>query len=472
MQYQPKTYIITSAQSFSEPNIPFLNSLEKFASFVNGELLILPMIGSSAKEDWNFKYMDSQLKRFPFVYDEMRLNNNVMIDQFYIRPWQIDPITGLSRFTQRAISTIFASPKQRLKYIPHSNIKIPKALITTGAITLPNYATSEDFSAERRRLGNLALRDHIYGAWIVEVIDDEIYHHRNVRALSNGKFVDLGTLFLPNEEPREATLEAIVFGDWHVGYTDPVVKEANLRMIKDFKPKRIVLHDFFDGHSVNHHKEGHLISQKIREGSDKGFLSLDEELKACYDELCYLLDALETNNNGREILVVYSNHDPMMLERYLDEGRFINDPLNLKKALELAKEFADGKNPVEMGIKSHGKLPKNVKFLRADEDYKILGYQLAAHGHFGPNGRRGNAKTIEADAGKSISGHTHQAEILRDTYVVGTSTYLVLPYAQGPNACTNTHALLWNVSNNGLVQLVNVINGFYSRADQKRASEN
>ncbi|MEM2131438.1 MAG: hypothetical protein QXR96_02860, partial [Candidatus Woesearchaeota archaeon] len=137
--------------------------------------------------------------------------------------------------------------------------------------------------------------------------------------------------------------------------------------------------------------------------------------------------------------------------------------------LELAKEYADGKNPVEMGIKEHGRLPKNVKFLRANQDYKILGYQLANHGHLGPNGQRGNAKTIEADAGKSISGHTHQAEILRETYIVGTSTDLVLPYSQGPNACTNTNALFWNVSGKGQVQLVNVIKGYYSRADQLRS---
>ncbi len=238
-------------------------------------------------------------------------------------------------------------------------------------------------------------------------------------------------------------------------------------MILDFKPKRVVLHDFFDAHSVNHHYDDHLISQKIREGADKGFLSLDEELKACYNELLVLVDYLEKANPEKrsEILIVYSNHDPMMLERYLDEGKFVKDPLNLRKSLELALAFADGKNPVEEGIRAHGKLPKNIRFLRKEEDYKVLGYQLAAHGHFGPNGRRGNAKTNEADFGRAILGHTHQAEILRYTYIVGTSTDLVLPYSSGPSASTNTNALLWET---GTVQLVNIINGYYSRADQLR----
>jgi hypothetical protein len=284
-KHEKKTYVVTSAQSFVPSNKRVLSSLERLADSLSGELIVLPMIGSSAREDWDIENMDPGLRRFSFEYGQRKLNENISIDQFNLRPYQIDPVTGLERFTQRETSKIFASPKQRLKYVSHSNRKIPKALITPGAVTKPNYATSEDDSAERRRLGDIARRDHVYGAWIVEVMDDKYYHHRNVRSLVNGMLVDLGMTYFPNCEPKKANLAALVFGDWHVGYTDADVRRANYRMIQDFSPSRVVLHDFFNGHSVSHHMQDELIYQMIREGADKGHLSLDAELKACNKEL-------------------------------------------------------------------------------------------------------------------------------------------------------------------------------------------
>ena len=52
-----------------------------------------------------------------------------------------------------------------------------------------------DQSAERRRLGNIAKRDHVYGGLIVEVEGAEIFHMRHIRADTDGKFVDLGVKY-------------------------------------------------------------------------------------------------------------------------------------------------------------------------------------------------------------------------------------------------------------------------------------
>lgn len=463
-----KTYILTAAQSFARPNKRFLASLDQLAEHLSAEIIILPMIGSSAREDWDIENMNPKLRDYDFEYGQRSLNSNISIDQFNIRPYQIDPLTGLERFTQRETSKIFASPKQRLKYVPHSNRKMPKALITPGAVTKPNYATSHDTSAERRRLGDIARRDHVYGAWVVEVMDDSYYHHRNVRSLANGTLVDLGIKFDPDNDPTHAKLDALVFGDWHVGYTDKKVREANYRMIKDFSPERIFLHDYFNGHSVSHHMAKELIYQMIREGSDKGHLSLDDELKACNKELWRLAEAMANSeaHNGGEIVVVYSNHCPKMLERYLDEGRFVKDALNARMALELAIAYANEENPVEAGIRAHGDLPENVRFMEMNEDYKVHGYQLASHGDTGPADGRGSLKTKECDFGKSITGHVHQGGILRDTYTVGTSLPLYMFYMRNnPSAWSNTHGLLWDT---GTVQLVNIVHGSYSRADANR----
>ena len=444
----PRTYLISSAQAYASPHGNFLKGLERYARERNADLIFLPMIGQSAKQDVDG--LHGEIRERDVEYGTRRLNANVQIEQFNVRPYQIDPITGLQRFSQRGTSLIFASPKQRMKVIPHSNRDIPKLLTTTGAVTYPNYATGYDVSAERRRLGNIAKRDHVYGALIVEIEDDEIFHLRNIRADTRGKFVDLGVSYNGNRQGK-AKLEALVFGDWHTGYTDPQVREANFEMMRELKPKRIFLHDFFDGHSVNYHNQGKLITGQIIEGVDKGFHSLAEELYMGREELLEIC-----GNTSAKIYVLPSNHNDR-IERYLDDGRFVKDPINAKIGFKLANLLANGKNPVKEGMKLFGSLPRNVRFLERTDEMKVRGYNLGAHGDKGPGGRPSSMASKENDYGRSITGHTHTAEWLRDTYVVGTSTPLVLPYTKGqPTNWINTNALLWDT---GVVQMVNIING-------------
>ena len=101
-------YIITSAQAYATPHKNFLDGLERYAEKHNAKIVILPMIGNCAKQD-----VDGLAKRlYDYeIVDNKRLNRNIQIQQFNIRPYQIDPITGLQRFAQRETSLIFASPK-------------------------------------------------------------------------------------------------------------------------------------------------------------------------------------------------------------------------------------------------------------------------------------------------------------------------------------------------------------------------
>jgi len=445
-----KRFIITSAQACVKPHPHFMKSLETYADENDAEMIVLPMIGQSASED---TYMVDDSLTEHLESGTRKFNSNVQVEQFNIRPYQIDPLTGLNRFAQRGTSLIFASPKQRLKPIAHSNKKLPKVLMTTGACTKPNYATGRDVSAERRRLGNIAKRDHVFGAVVVEVENDEFYHFRHVRADKSGKFVDLGWKY-DGEEVTEANLEAMVCGDWHVGMTDEEVRKETMKMIEEYAPRRLVLHDFFNGASVSHHVLRSPYTQKLIQIVDKGLHRLDYELELCYDTLSELSEIME----GREIYLAHSNHHEF-LTRYLEEGRFIEDLPNVRIASRLLTHLtdADYNDPVEAGIKMKGKLPRSVKFLKADEDLKVRGYQLGAHGHRGASGGRGSMNSKENDWGKSVSGHVHQAQIMRDTYTVGTMLPANMYYCRGyPSNWTHTHGMLWDT---GTVQLVNIIEG-------------
>ncbi len=436
MRYTPKKYVVTSAQYGAFVNKDFLSCLENYCKRQKAELLILPMAGKTVHdEDMDESLVDK------LCFEERNLNSKFKISNYSIKPQQIDPVTGLGRFTQSDVSTVFASPKQRLKVIPNSNESMPKVLMTTGAVTYPYYADS--------RVGKIAERDHVYGAIVVEIVNDRLYHYRQLVAGKNGHFVDLGTKY-KETDTESSDLEALVLGDYHVGDTNPIVRKTTFEMITELKPKRIVLHDFFNGHSVSHHEENRLVT--LAQWHEEGRLSLETELKLCYDELHAIAKVAPKK---AELIVTKGNH-PEFLERYLQEVRFKDDPHNITIACKLFVAFKSGSDPFRYGLELFGKLPPNIKFLSRDQDYKVYGWQLGAHGDKGANGARGGIKSKEDAYGPSITGHTHSPEIQRNTVVVGTSTHLRLIYTQGPSSWMNTHAVLWA---NGKVQLINIIEG-------------
>ncbi len=454
-----KKYIITSAQACATPHRNFMDGLERYSKENGSEIIILPMIGMSAREGIKPKTDDEGnssggladfFQKYDVEFERRKLNNNLHIEQFYVQPQNIDPLTSQLDFAYTSV--IFASPKQRMKAISDSNFKMPRLVVTTGACTLPRYANPDNSTdGERWRRGSIARKQHIFGGWVVEIEGDERFHLRNIRATGEGKFVDLGKKYDGNDVSK-SELEAIVYGDWHVGYTDPFVRKANYEMMRNLKPKKIILHDFLDMHSVNHHNRDQLITGLLREGVDKNFLSLEEEFKTGREELMKINDAMD----GGEIYIIPSNHHDFLV-KYLNRAEFVKDPYNLRISLKLATELGNGNDPIEEGLNMMGKLPSNIIFLRRNQDLKIRGIQLGAHGDKGPGGSGGSMNTLRRQFRKSITGHIHSAEVKGDTYRVGTSTPLNLPYTIGsPTDWTNTNACLYD---NGTVQMINIIDG-------------
>jgi hypothetical protein len=78
------------------------------------------------------------------------------------------------------------------------------------------------------------------------------------------------------------------------------------------------------------------------------------------------------------------------------------------------------------------------------------------HGHYGPNGSRGNLKSFRRIGVKSVTAHEHSPGIDEGAYRVGTSTPLSRGYTHGPSNWLNTHALIYP---NGKRTLINIIDG-------------
>ena len=302
-----KTYVVTAAQAVGDydsvrgytkgaPNQKVISSLENYCKVNDGELMIVSMAGKDATETELHPFFADRNDVYSVKEASRRLNSNVHISDMYIPPQNFDPASGRDRFVQRETSLIVAHPKQRLKAIPASNVSFPKLFASTGACTYPNYS-------DLNHRGDAAYRDHTFGAAIVEIIDDKFFNLRQVRAVpSTGKLIDMGLIYEGSKAPRKAGVEALVLGDIHWGDHDPETIKANYEMIKYFSPRRLILHDFLNGHSVNPHEMENTITRA--RAFKEGRLSIETELGDAYKELCRLSNTMK--NGG--VYIVASNH--------------------------------------------------------------------------------------------------------------------------------------------------------------------
>ena len=432
-------FIVTSAQYNAGLNDKVWKSMQRFADNREASIKIMPTSGKNISED----ELHPDLQQYEIITGKEIINSNLKLQNLQVRSNQINPLTGVQHFARDDRSLIFGSPKQALSYVSNHKKSFPKALTTTGTVTLPNYN-------DRGRINEIARNDHTYGFVYVEVEDDKHFHFRHIKARKNGKFNDLTGSYTPNTHNPTPKTEALIVGDLHAQELDPKHKENTFKQIENLQPKHLFLHDVFDGYSINHWIKDHYI--QTQRAYDKQGLNLEKELKHTADVLNEYATAEGLRGN---INVVYSNHDDR-LYRWLDEGEFLKDKGNSKIGALLFAEALEGKNPLEAGLNLVSNLSPNIKFLEPDSSYQMRGFELAMHGHEKTKGGRSSVRSIENALGKSVTGHTHSSFIIRDTYKVGTSTPLDLEYTNGFGNWTQTNGALYSTEQ---VQLLNTING-------------
>lgn len=454
-----KRFIITSAVTGCEPHQDALKAIETYCKANKAAFLILPCSDpAKQKEHKNQWSLSHKLPKDKVVFKDVSLNDNIVISTIKMSAKQLQPLTGLKRIGQKQGSAIFASPKQFLEFATNSNnnTDIPRALMTTGAITRSDYRT-EMYMSERT--GYLADQDHTLGAIIVEIKNGRIFFFRQIQfEPKTGAFCDLDKKYHANGKVEKIGAELIQLGDYHVLSTDPVVKKMAKELVELLKPNYLTLEDFLDGITINPHERHNLVS--LSKKSKDGLLSLDFELEACrreIDDLCKW--------PAKELVFKYGNHEDF-LKRWLCDGAFMEEPQNkiLGMKLTIALEELEIM-PFEYAMRELYGLenPDKVKFLRINDSFKVNGVENGAHGHLGKGGRRNPSMSeIEDCYGASNVGHNHSAAIFRSVFRAGTSTYLQLSYNDGPSAWTQTHTVQHF---NGSRQLITNIGGEYRLKD-------
>lgn len=446
-----KRFVITTAVAGGSVFEPFLVSVRKYCKENEALLIVLP-IGdiNQVSLDGNM-YIDPLLSEEVFVFEDLRLNENLFISSIKVSAKQINPLTGLRRIGQRNGSFIFASPKQFLESAAISNSKIPSVLMTTGACTIPNYSTNKYLG---KRTAYISNHDHVLGAIVVEVESRQVFHFRQLQSDVDGGIVDLGVYYSGDSEPERMAPRAFVAGDWHVGDTNPQVRKNWMDLCNDVGVEELILHDVFNGKSINHHEVKNLSAQAIK--AKAGQLDLKNEVILVAEELKELL-----LSGIKRLVIVKSNHDEF-LDRYLESGRYITDPHNLGFSLTLVEGQISGLDPLKLAVEKVGVLSadqsQRIVWLKRDDDYKIGDIECGSHGDKGANGSRGGLSSLETAYGNGVFGHVHSPKIVRGVWMVGTSTYLKVGYNVGPSGWANSGVLVYK---NGCRQMIFSIYGKY-----------
>lgn len=451
-------YVITSAMYNGDLCREWWTTLKRYAKDMNATLVVLP-----TKYGTSLEQLPEQLKGYVCFEDAM-LNSVFRINATaHIRPTTLHPLRQV-RATRRNLSEIIASPKVDLNFVPVSNNTLPKVTMTTGSCTYPNYNPG--------MIGAKAEKQHLFGAVVVEIVDDTTFHFRQLIADEHFGVCDINLKYYhPGGVRKIDAIDTLVTGDWHTWQTCPVVRQVTYGadgIVARLKPKFVIKHDLFDGTSISHHNvhDRVLLAQLAAEGK----LSLKAELEANVDEVAHILQS----TGDALVAVVRSNHDEH-LDRYLTEARYMNDAHNYRVGHELVPPMVDGMMPFEWYVRKRiaeriasGELKMELatamtrlKFLIRDEDFYRHGIQLGMHGDKGANGARGSLQQFLKGVGPTVTGHNHTPMIDGPNWVVGTSTRLKLQYTKGLSSWCNSHVVIFP---NGQRMMINIIQGAWFMA--------
>lgn len=435
-----KRLIVTAAEIGAQPNNKQLDSYETYAKHWKAEVVVIPIQGQQSREE----VLADRFSDFT-VTNDMQLSKHLAIRDYGVKAQTINPLTGLRRFGTTKNSIIVGSPKQHLEHVANSSKNEPKAVMSTGVSTLPNY--------RHNRIGRIGLEDHVQGAIAIELDSETGYfYQRQIQNISDGSFIDMGVKYSPNGKVQQVRADTMVIGDMHNAQMDKSAYETTCEQINTLKPKYVMLHDIFDGYSVSHHDGGKFLLR------GKKAVSGQTDLYTELHELGKTLEELTAQGSkDTKFMVVKSNHDEV-IDRYLEECRFVGDERNLRLSVQLANAYMEGKDPLEEGVRlAYGHVPKNIKFLKRDDDFNRYGWHLSSHGDKGPSGSRGSMASFDYSLGKAIVGHNHSAAIRKNVFRVGTIERMDVDYVKGTTGnWTNTNAVIYP---NGRAQLITSFGG-------------
>lgn len=449
-----KRFIFTSAQDNTAVHLPFLENLEAYSEHLGAELVIAGF--TYAKRLYSNHEKEGQVFAegvVPYLSNRRtEIGPNLMFcGEMNTLPTAVSPLTGFETYTREKWG-IFPHAKVQLVSVPTMKHHMAKQIMTTGAVTMPNYV--------QKRAGIRAHFHHVFGAVLVEIDSDGDQFCRHLLGdKDDGSFQDLTTVVKDGVVTDGHRVEAINWGDIHVESLNKVVANATVGMngmtecmLDWLRPKFQLFHDVSDFKVRNHHntKDPHFRLKMFVNGTD----SVEDEMQAVS---AYLVSA---SRPWCQSVVVESNHDLALL-KWLKEADWKLDPSNarfyLEAQLACVKAIEENNRTfcvLEWALKQHYRLD-NVDFLREDESFMVVDIECGMHGHLGANGSRGAPKQFTRMGPKANTGHTHSPGIVDGIYTSGTCSNLDMGYNKGLSSWAHSHIVTYETGKRTIVTMQN-----------------
>lgn len=460
-------FIITAAQDKTEIHEDFWRNLQAYAGFLGAEIMVGGFTYSKRLFEENDPRVRSENVWFDSRIEDLVQHDPVLLGDGLIfcaemntLPTAVQPLSGLDAYTGSRWG-IFPHAKYQLRTIATMKDALSKQIMTTGAVTLPNYI--------RKKAGVKAQFHHIIGAIVVSVAPDGAFWCRPVQAndLEDGSFYDLDRFVSKGKVTTGHRPEALVCGDIHREKLDPVVAlttwgldvETGLvnpdlpSLTNMLRPKRRIYHDLTDFSARNHHniKDHHF---RFKNHWTKGKDNVRDDLMASATFLAAIASP------EIEDVVIQSNHDNALL-KWVKTAEAKLDPENyefwLECELHCIRAYKMGHDPFlyqDVIMKMVGPQLVNTIFVQEDSSYMVKGVELAIHGHYGANGARGSANAFNKMGPKSITGHTHSPSVTDGHTCVGVNGNLDMGYNVGLSSWSHTDALLYPNGKRALITLM------------------
>lgn len=438
LEKDKQTFIITWAQNSTQVHENLWKNIQAYSKHLDAAIHVIAGKYNGAEQVWDSKvkpYLDANRHN---VHKYLQILSDVPI-----QPTASTPLSGLNGFSGLE-SCVVGHPRQHLKSLPVLEGYPHKLLLSTGAVTLPNYTAS--------KVGKKGEFHHMFGFILVE-LDGENFHIRQINADDAGNFYNLYDRVIDGEvKNNEEGITTAILGDVHVRHNDPIVTDLAFKLIEDLKPDHVIVHDIAEMESILHWdlKDPFKLLEKEESGAD----DLEQEINEVFDWL--------EEHKQYNLVLVRSNHDDM-LDRWLQSTDWRKSP-NKKMYLRLSNIIAEGGEKVRMlGILPHminERFKGEITTLSLDDSFRVLGWELALHGHLGANGSRGGHIQFKNLNTKNIVGHGHHPHREDGHIMVGTLTHLRVGFNRGASNWMNSLGVIYPDSK---AQLIHFVKGKYCR---------
>ena len=468
-----KRFIFTGAQNDAPIHQEFWLNLKVYAKAIGAQIVVGPWTYETSWWSENnplARRYDDRIADH-MCFGQMEIGPDfVFCGEMNTLPTAGRPISDLTTYS-RGKWAVFPHSKLQLKSVPSTDPKQQAhQVMTTGAVTKPKVVP--------RKAGIKSIFHHVIGATLVEFDAEGRIFCRQINADSDGSLYDLDIhIDRQGVMTRGHRVKAIVGADIHraklstrnakavFGFDPNTGAKVPGSIVEALDPEYFFCHDVFDNETRNHHNiHDNALSYEL---AVRGRTSVENEVKQTASFLKMLQDAIR----GR-VMVVESNHD-LALERYVREGRYRNDGINIRYGLELENAYlqyreraahaadAETRTPtfslLEHAVRQANKSLTRVGWIHDAQSFKLDDVEHGHHGFRGANGARGTVVGFAALGTKMSIGDKHSPEILDGLFVSGVMQ-LQHGYNKGPSgwgvACTVQYP-------NGKRTLITLQDGFW-----------